>query len=120
MNPLNCATLEASQRLVEAGIAMETDMCWYPSKLGGYLLKQEGWKSRDQIPAPSMGEIWRGLPAYLNSNSYNHERRVPLSVERGITGNTIARYEFDKSCENTNPTDALIDLLIWVREEPVN
>jgi hypothetical protein len=59
-----------------------------------------------------MAEVWRELPEYLNSNSYDHERRIPLSLNKGITGNTIARYEFDKSCENTNPTDALIDLLI--------
>ena len=69
MNPLNYATLEASKRLVDAGIVLETEKVHF--QIG------DVWFLRDRmcagsnlipskicIPAPSMAEVWRELPEH--------------------------------------------------------
>jgi hypothetical protein len=109
MNDLNYATLEASKRLVEAGIVLETDCCWM------YHSVKKRWKlafrsglyniGSQIIPAPSMAEVWRELP-----------ETTSLRKEFGSNFSIIFNGdEFEGIGENTNPTDALIDLLIWVK-----
>jgi hypothetical protein len=109
MNPNNYATLEAAQRLLDAGIVLETDFC---SDLWGDPNKIIPWYSGvepghpDFVPRPSMAEVWRELLSKCN---------VSVSGQQdGAT--TVWTYSGGKQTSpdirDTNPTDALIDLLI--------
>ncbi len=126
MNPNNYASLEASKRLVEAGIEMETEAAWCPfGRNGEYkLLPIEYFPptevSKDvRIPAPCMTEVWRELPATVPDRGLY----VPMKLRKAGDGKTWVSYFRDGSQiidsikADTNPTDALIDLLIWVRKE---
>jgi hypothetical protein len=122
MDELNSATLEASQRLVKAGIVLETEAVWYLSQTLGqkkpFAELMSRYRAKDFmnsvkftetankiIPAPSMTEAWRELP----------DSTQIILVKRGV--NHIVSYAPNANFMNTNPTDALIDLLIWVRGE---
>lgn len=128
MNPLNYASLEASKRLAEAGIVLETEAVWVSEEhppFDGSTKCVVSWKlcnrqefirynfgkiSEGVIPAPSMAEVWRELPeasAYLHTNK---ETEVWLEDEEDIIPKS-------NSFADTNPTDSLIYLLIWVRKE---
>jgi len=104
MNPLNYATPETSQRLRDTGIVLETEHYWYKDYDGTWKMSNdldEFVRDRDYVSAPSLAEVWRELSSItiiLNEDG--------VSIENG-------RREF----KNTNPTDALIDLLIWVTEQ---
>jgi|GEM_PF-1950172 hypothetical protein len=128
MNPNNYASLEASKRLVEAGIVLETEAGWYKIYRPGchsfdmVLSLRSGNKKfyGDNFPAPSMAEVWRELPKGLLYESKWH--RLYLSKCQGNEDSfTEYSYEDQAICgsvhRNTNPTDALINLLIWVRKE---
>jgi hypothetical protein len=123
MNELNYTTLEVSQRLYEKGIVLETEKVWalneWPVTIDSHVIYKEEWRLIDrpmigykkQIPAPSMAEVWRELPDHLDS---------PLSdlvITKDSMGITTCFYKVGHECESTNPTDALIDLLIWVVEQ---
>jgi hypothetical protein len=126
MNEANYGSLEACQRLVEAGIVLETEASWCEYTKGkwdiGYteLIKESNrflLEKRKVIPAPSMAEVWRELPDEISTRALFCDLAV---YRRGI--NTVAQYiwfnDSQISFESTNPTDALIDLLIWVKKEP--
>jgi hypothetical protein len=123
MNPNNYATLEACQRLVSNGIVLETEHYWYRSASGkkhDYLFVLRYGKGgvdycgtfrEENIPAPSMAEVWRELLSKCN---------VSVSGQQdGAT--TVWTYSGGKQTSpdirDTNPTDALIDLLIWVKAQ---
>jgi hypothetical protein len=129
MNPLNYASLEASKRLVEAGIVLETEAVWH---LQGdnetYFLQAQGSSAElcvrwGDFPAPSMTEVWRELPDHID--------QADLLLDKSSGGDTYAGYVTPADVEDgkeekevhglldINPTDALIDLLIWVRKEKV-
>lgn len=120
MNPLNYATLEASKRLHDAGIVLETYFYWCQDKDGWYF-RGEGTYHRDNItpaiPAPSMAEVWRELPEDI---SYSTMISSLMMWKFNKGKYTEVGYwwheEIIISKLNTNPTDALIDLLIWVRK----
>jgi hypothetical protein len=134
MNPLNYATLEASQRLHAKGIVLETEAVWchystdkfsHPNKWSlGYrgLVESDPRKDdRPFIPAPSMAEVWRELPQNLNSGE---DIGALMIYKREVYANeylTVAGYWWHEvelcSFVNTNPTDALVDLLIWITEQ---
>ena len=113
MNPNNYASLEASKRLVEAGIVLETDVWWavgHQSKTFQLLTKNDAqqWikdREGDIYPAPSMAEVWRELP--LGTRAYRGEV---------FTEAYLKTYKHDVIISE-NPADALIDLLIWVKKE---
>jgi hypothetical protein len=112
MNQLNYGTLEACQRLAKAGIVIETKWVWILSAIGWEIvdnIKYFGiWKDAVRFPAPSMAEVWRELPDHLDS---------PLSdlvVTKDSMGITTCFYKLGHEYESVNPTDALIDLLIWL------
>ena len=124
MNPLNYASLEASKKLVDAGIVLETEAAWCPfGRNGEYkLLPIEYFPptevSKDvRIPAPCMTEVWRELPATVP------DRGLSMKLRKAGDGKTWGSHFRDGSQiidsikADTNPTDALIDLLIWVRKE---
>lgn len=109
MNPQNYASLEASKRLQDAGIVLETEVYWripfdvtVPPHL---VLKKDHLECfgicADFIPAPSMAEVWRELPG--GTVLYQDK------ITRAAYGNW--------TIDNANPTDALIDLMIWVTQQ---
>ena len=121
MNQDNCASPEASKRLVDAGIVLETDCVWRKKrgKTGYYLSRKALYHRTTDIPAPCMAEGWRELPGEIKIDGrwllkHLHQDLVFAYAEYyGIDqSHTLA-----KQCQSINPTDALIDLLIWVRKE---
>lgn len=114
MNQNNYASLEASKRLVEAGIVLETDCVWakmFPMK------EESDWKVFTQaefnkhfydfdtyFPSPSMTEVWRELP---EGTRLQKGIAATYAWSRGSWDETITSY--------TNPADAIIDLLIHLR-----
>ena len=117
MNPLNYASLEASKRLVDNGIVLETEAVWH---LQGdnetYFLQSQGSSAHlcvrwGDFPAPCMAEVWRELPpqgCYLTANQGYYYAWIEWTDFEGHGKSSEAK-------ENSNPTDALIDLLIWQR-----
>jgi hypothetical protein len=119
MNEANYASFEASKRLVDAGIVLETDFWW--------IRERSAWKLADNdyglprafaIPAPCMAEVWRELPDGTDMTKGTFAGKNPSGIteawcclrrgEGAVTSPDIQR---------ANPTDALIDLMIWVRKE---
>ena len=108
MDERNVGTLEACQRLVKAGIVLETDFYWAEFINSGWQLITGMYGKTGYlhiVPAPSMAEVWRELP------------NISVSI-RSSKKETHVWLEEDCYDEfNTNPTDALIDLLVWVTEQ---
>ena len=107
MNPLNYASLEASKRLVDNGIVLETERYWLKENSGWRLwLHSEGLQDHYLkygdlcVPAPSMAEVWKELP--LGTRAYRGEV---------FTEAYLKTYKHDVIISE-NPADALIDLLI--------
>ncbi len=118
MNPLNYCTREAAQRLVDAGIVLETDFYYCKTHKGWKLHPKQKAKKYNWlavIPAPSPAEVWRELPDSFGAST-------TLIIEKH-DNEQIAGYfdwdteDFNAFFRNTNLTDALVDLLIWVRKE---
>lgn len=119
MNASNYGTLEACKKLVEKGIVLETEAGWYKIFRPGchdfdMVLSARSGNEKfygDNYPAPSMAEVWRELP----------EQGCYLTQNQGYNYAWMEWTDFEghgKSCEakeNINPTDALIDLLIFVK-----
>jgi hypothetical protein len=109
INPDNYGSLEACQRLAEAGIVVETDMMWHCAH--GFAELKSATKYPSTIghdyPALSMAEAWRMLPPYIGAQR--------LTVHKNDIY-TECCYGTGEIKVNTNPTDALIDLLIWVEK----
>ncbi len=121
MNELNYCTLQAAKRLHEAGIVMKTDFTW------GCQVNKDGSKrwtiqpidchfanTEPEYPAPSMAECWRELPD-------SHGSSTTLIVEKHYDSMIAGYFDWEEEdfteakFRNENPTDALIDLLIWLR-----
>lgn len=124
MNELNYASIEASQRLLDVGIVLETDLYWrvVPSvpcipagcielitihQMRFLAIGDDDRDGRDiagviYTPCPSMAEVWRELPSGAEIFKQGDE-----SIGRFGNGRTL----------DTTPTDALIDLLIWIRKD---
>ena len=125
MNTLNFGSLEASKRLVDVGIVLETEHCWQwkdpcsPDDMaygayGEWILVQRSIDHIDAecIPAPSMAEVWRELTDYKDLAPALKKDGYYTCAYYDCEDNTGLGYSSD-----LNPTDALIDLLIWVRKE---
>jgi hypothetical protein len=125
MNPNNYASLEASKRLVEAGIKLETDFFWSPifdlnnnvtlpltikdwELVQADYIRGSIWAAK-AIPAPSMVEVWRELPHYTQI--------VKLMKEDRFVHYAFVWPDSNDAPRVSNPADALIDLLIWVTEQ---
>jgi hypothetical protein len=123
MNPLNYGSLEASQRLHAKRIVLETEAVWiadeYPP-FGASMKIVLKWDLRNKkelrganfgklpdgtIPAPSMAEVWRELPGGFTL------------IKGQIHGGATVTYGTKFNIYQMNPTDALIDLLIWITEQ---
>jgi len=114
MNESNYGTLEACKKLVEKGIVLETEAGWYKIFRPGchdfdMVLSARSGNEKfygDNYPAPSMAEVWREL------------KELSFSCRLQKDGSYLVWLEDDTYEEiNRNPTDALIDLLIWVKEQ---
>ena len=113
MNKRNVASFKASKKLVDNGIKLDTD-CFYKIGDGGGLFDYDHYDAEYMdYPAPSMAEVWRELPEHITKGG------TIQYLEMGKTGSkTYAAYDFaDDYILFDNPTDALIDLLIWVKEQ---
>jgi hypothetical protein len=139
MNPSNYGAQPACQRLLDAGIVLETDFHWIHNKLkdtwkiGVKTLDMENhpefW---ELIPAVQFAEVWRELPERIKVSGEGIQRTTEggyrfeltncwLTMQRagGITEVGYEGVEVGTivSFENINPTDALIDLLIWTVQQ---
>jgi len=104
MNNLNYASREASQRLVDVGIVLETECYWDQWQI----CQRDCFTSRHVLSAHSMAEVWREL----RSRGF-----APCSDGDNWWLCDDNADEISPETSNTNPTDALIELLIWVRKE---
>ena len=113
MNTQNYASLEASKRLHDAGIVLKTEAYWIRVANSPMMLVDNRHGADEYYPAPSMAEVWRELP-WVTDNygliSMNKADNVTYCGYR--KGLAIREPKF----ESNNPTDALIDLLIFVRK----
>lgn len=119
MNPNNYATLEASRRLYEARIVLDgTDMHWIKERDGSFslILSDVHYDGNEEYPAPpSMAEVWKELPPSLDGDDLDMWKVGKLTCAAYCTPYAESIMTFDEvPAKNTNPTDALIDLLIWV------
>jgi hypothetical protein len=116
MNELNTASIEASKKLYEAGIVLETDCIWCQYIEGFRLIAvTELHPLVEVIPAPCFTDVWKELPWYVLRDDVNCQ----LQIEKY---NTFTSAYYDGTGQNytsENPTDALIDLLIWVKGQEV-
>ena len=127
MNSLNYGSREACERLFKAGIVLETDFYWCDN-LGWVTLRPKedipiescDWKI---YPAPSMAEVWRELP--IISKGPSPSLFIPYLVKVADDSEGVVYSAFYAVGEerpvpvvyqNSNPTDALIDLRIWLEE----
>jgi len=137
MNPNNYASLEASQRLVEAGVMLETDFYWYvynedmcrsliaadKAIPAPYLVNRASVRTRigsiptAYVPAPSMAEVWRELPETIDEYDLTCEKIFNGGMQAGYTTYDVSGLRWKVLLNAANPTDAMIDLLIWVRKE---
>ena len=123
MNQDNYVSQPIAQKLVDAGIVLETDFVW---RLGadGWKLLNKDWVTNmmsntyESYPAPSFVEIWRELPDEIELEDDGGS--IALSVfKSGKT--TYAGYYLNKDeevyeeKESSNPADALAELLIWAK-----
>ena len=108
MNTQNVGSFEACKRLVEAGIVLETDFYWARDSNGWYLRTYGTYEREvlESIPAPSMTEVLEELP---NNTAFLKNKVYYASV-----GGSDNEY---KEFVGANPTDALINLLIFVRKD---
>ena len=119
MNAQNYASLEASKKMADAGIMLETDFIY--NQDGKLLYRPLVPVLPGDIPAPTMAEVWRELPNTLKGGDLEIWK---ASDKITGCGYFIANDEYfrEQNVEvvvhrNTNPTDAFIDLLIWVKEQ---
>ena len=128
MNELDYASLEASKRLAEKGIVLETEKRWCSPKDGSIPvlvtveLSQALYPTCRYIPAPSIAEVWRELPEIRISTNTKYDSPEFLLTIRKEDEHTLASYDNNEDqsygwSKSHNPTDALIDLLIWVKEQ---
>ena len=118
MNELNYASLEASKKLVDNGIVLETEAGWYKIFRPGchafvMVLSMRSGNEKfygDNYPAPSMAEVWRELPAKIGADHI-----LEIYKEYGFT--KAQYWGLDLYGYSKNPTDALIDLLVWLKGE---
>ena len=124
MNPLNYASLEASKRLVEAGIVLETEAGWYKIFRPGchsfdMVLSMRSGNEKfygDNYPAPSMAEVWRELPETIDEYDLTCEKIFNGGMQAGYTTYDVSGLRWKVLLNAANPTDAMIDLLIFVRK----
>ena len=124
MNQDNYCSLEVAQRLVDAGIVLETDAVWVTEPAMnycelGYVDRMKVWPEYTAYPAPCFAELLQELKKdviFCGSNLYFSYQLL----EQGFYSNSVkfsddlGRIE-SPSFISDNPADALAELLIWVK-----
>ena len=112
MNKNNYVSLEVAQRLVDAGIVLETDMSWY-FRNNEWILRQSGsvYEGNISIPAPCFAELWRELPWFALKDGGVRN----LQVKKYKTFTAVCYDGTGSSYININPADAIAELLILVK-----
>ena len=113
MNKDNYCSLEMSQKLVDAGIVLDTDAYWIRVANSPLMLCDSKYGADEHYPAPSIFELWRELPESITKNG------IIQYMEMGKAhSKTYAAYDFaDDYVLFDNPADALAELLIFVKGE---
>lgn len=125
MKTYNYGSHEVCQRLVDAGIVLETEAWWGMISNNQWILQKGDSKykaSNVLVPAPSMVEVWRSLPLYTNDiGQYMLPNLVKVSFDlySAFYSNCDGDRPVPQVYQNNKSTDALIDLLIWVRTKEV-
>ena len=111
MNELNYASFEASKKLYNTGIILETDAAWFLSPDNSPLLSYKGLQCYPyiNIPAPCFTEVWRELQDKLPGNQKTLEYG-----EKSGGDMLICSEMYAGKFKSENPTDALIELLLWL------
>ena len=110
MNELNYASLEASKKLHEAGIVLETEAHWIRVANSPMMLVENRYGADEHYPAPCFTDVWRELPAKIGADHI-----LEIYKEYGFT--KAQYWGLDLYGYSKNPTDALIDLLVWLKGE---
>ena len=131
MNEQNYASRKASKRMQDAEIVLETDVVWmllpntYVTLIDGSSPSQWRLISKDNpaysvgvfkeyelIPAPSFAELWMELPECIpyDDTTWASWR---CYKQGNLTRCSVTAY--GKEFVNTNPADALAELLILVK-----
>lgn len=100
MNELNNATLEACQRLLDAGIVLETEAIWFFGTDNIWHLsdKSFAYMAPLQYPAPMFTEVWRELKNHMSD----------YDTTKNLVWDALM---------SEKPIDRMIDLLIWVTKQ---
>ena len=117
MNTENYASLEACQRLVDAGIVLKTEAYWIRVANSPMMLVDNRHGADEYYPAPSMAEVWRELPETIDEYDLTCEKIFNGGMQAGYTTYDVSGLRWKVLLNAANPTDAMIDLLIWVRKE---
>lgn len=116
MSELDHASLEASKKLVENGIFLKTDF-FYVNTFSdmGWIFRAKGEfnDEDDFIPAPCFTDVWRELPFQSYIKKLDDGSTLVWICDDDADG----KYIESNMIANTNPTDALIDLLVWLKGE---
>jgi hypothetical protein len=131
MNELNYASLEASKKMVDNGIVLETDAVWvkwYFDSSTPYNREPYEWRLQykaliqtdfESISAPCFTEVWMELEK--NTIFYGADLYFSFNLsEFGFYTNS-AKFSDGLGRINSptfmsdNHTDALIDLLVWLK-----
>lgn len=124
MNEQNYTSPEVSKKLVENGIVLETDAVWVKWYFDGSTLNDRNpyeWRlvykslveaDRETIPACSFAELQRELPSLI----HKHQLTIKSEVSKVIVGYSC-REDWLYYVRNTNPADALAELLMFVRRD---
>ena len=125
MDELNYASLSASKKLVENGIVLETDAVWGKLDTCDYgLFYSWQYANDDCIPAPCFTDVWKELPEEYDTETRHLELQVDKIKRVDEVIVTSANYIYNdtengccvyKFFAKENPTDALIDLLVWLK-----
>ena len=127
MNELDYATLEASKRLLDAEIVLETEVYWYlgqsgewkliyvpptiTARLTPFQIMQPVIEAKEAIPAPCFAEVWRELPE--TDELMDLVREYAMATLEGWQVINIQRYVFNLFRD----VNRMIDLLIWITEQ---
>ena len=123
MNPLNYCTLPYAQKLQAAGIVMDTQKNWVKCKDGIWVFMFIGDVGRHAIgevetwiSAPSMYEAWMELPGKLSTQWAEYYLLIGKDEEETVVEYRDTHWNLlgGSRHSNVNPTDALIDLRVWL------
>jgi hypothetical protein len=116
VNQENYCSLNVAKKLIDAGIVLETDFVW---RLGadGWKLLNKDWVTNmmsntyESYPAPSFAEIWRELPFQSYIKKLDDGSTLVWICDDDADG----KYIESNMIANSNPADALAELLIWAK-----